>query len=86
MLHPKVMPTCFELFSEPVVLIGEGKYNLNSLKEIKATDSYIGMGKDVIECQNEEPSLNCTTRQRIDAYLKECGCLPFSMQFSMKGK
>ena len=76
----------FEIFSEPVVLIGEGMYNLDSLKEIKATDSYLGMDKDIIECQNKEPYFNCTTRQTIDTYLKSCGCLPFAMQLSTKEK
>ena len=64
------------------MLIGEGKYNLNSIKEIKATDSYVGLGEDVTDCQNEEPFFNCTTRQTIDAYKKECGCLPFAIGLS----
>ena len=66
------------------MLIGEGMYNLNSLKEIKATDSYLGMDKNIIECQNKEPYFNCTTRQTIATYLNACGCLPFTMQLSMK--
>ena len=72
--------------SEPVMLIGEGEYNLNALKEVKATDSYIGLGKEVTECQNDEPFFNCSTRQTIDAFLKECGCLPFAIQLSTKVK
>ena len=50
--------------AEPVMLIGEGKYNPNDLKEIQATDAYVGLGKDVTNCQNEEPFFNCTTRHR----------------------
>ena len=66
------------------MLIGEGKYNLNTLKEIKATDAYVGLGKDVTNCQNEESLFNCTTRQRIEAFQRECGCLPFSVRISSK--
>ena len=64
------------------MLIGEGEYNLNVLKEIKATDSYVGLGKDVTECQNDEPFFNCTTRKTIDAFQKECGCLPIGLSTS----
>ena len=66
------------------MLIGEGKYNLNTLKEIKATDAYVGLGKDVTNCQNEEPFFNCTTRQMFDAFQRECSCLPFSVRMSKK--
>ena len=68
------------------MLIGEGKYNLNNLKEIQATDAYVGLGKDVTKCQNEEPFFNCTTRQRIDAFQRECSCLPFTIRLSNKVK
>ena len=68
------------------MLIGEGKYNLNTLKEIKATDAYVGLGEDVTNCQNEEPFFKCTSRQRIAAYKRECSCLPFSVRLSNKVK
>ena len=64
------------------MLIGEGEYNLNDLKEIKVTDSYVGLGQDVTKCQNEEPFFNCTTKQHINTFLRKCGCLPFAMQLS----
>ena len=32
---------------EAVKLIGEGEYNLNALKEIKVTESYLGLDQDV---------------------------------------
>ena len=64
------------LFSEPVKLIGEGKYNLNIMKDIKVTDSYLGLDMKHRGCQNEEPLDNCTTRHYIDTLLQQCGCLP----------
>ena len=40
------------------MLIGEGDYNLNVLKEVEVTDSYLGLNQDIthrrlggIECQ-----------------------------------
>ena len=72
------------LFSEPLKLIGEGKYNLNAVKEIKVTDSFLEMDIDVRECQKEEPLENCTTRQYINDLLQQCDCLPLSITTSNK--
>ena len=63
---------------------GEGEYNLNALKEIEVTDSFLGLDQDVRECQNEEPFYNCTTRHYIDSLLRDCGCLPFNLRLSEK--
>ena len=66
--------------AEPVKFIGEGEYNLNSLKEIVVTDDFLGLDKEDRKCQNDEPHENCTTRQYRNTFLRECGCLPFSMR------
>ena len=71
-------------YLEPVELIGEGEYNLNDLKEIKVTDSYLGLDEHVRGCQNEKSFHNCTTKHYIDSILKECGCLPFDVRVSDK--
>ena len=68
---------------EPVALQGEGEYNLNVLQDIEVTESYLGLDQNIRRCQNAEPYDNCTTRHYIDALMKECKCLPFSIaQFS----
>ena len=72
------------LFAEPVKLIGEGKYNLNQIREIKVTESYLGLDQDVKDCQNEEELETCTTMQHINTVIKECGCLPFSFIIPQK--
>ena len=72
------------LYLESVSLIGEGEYNLNSLKEIEATDSYLGLDQDVTKCQNNEPFHNCTTKKYHDVVLAECKCLPFHLRSSLK--
>ena len=66
------------LFLEKVTLKGEGVYNLNGLKEITATDSYLSLDQDTKGCQNEEPMHKCTTRQFHETVLNQCGCLPVS--------
>ena len=58
---------------------GEGKYNLNAVKEIKVTDSFLGLDMEDMGCQNEEPIENCTTRQYIGNVLNQCGCLPLKL-------
>ena len=67
---------------EPVVMNGEGEYNLNDLKEIKVTDSYLGLDQSVRECQNEEALEKCTTRKYLNALQGECGCLPSNIRLS----
>ena len=63
-------------------MIGEGEYNLNVLKEIAATDSYLGMHENVRGCQNRESQHNCTTRHYLDALQAKCGCFPINIQVS----
>ena len=71
------------MFLEPVRLIGEGEYNLNVLKEIKVTESYLGLDENITGCHNEE-SFMCTTKEYVDTTLKNCGCLPLNMRLSDK--
>ena len=60
-------------------MIGEGKYNLNALKEIKVTESYLGLDIEDRSCQNEEAVEECTTRQYIETLLHKCACLPLKI-------
>ena len=65
--------------SEPLKLVGEGKYNLNAVKEIKVTDSYLGLDMKDKGCQNEEPQGECITKHFISTLLNDCGCLPLKL-------
>ena len=58
------------------MLIGEGEYNLNALKEVIVTDSYLGLDKNVRKCQNETIYEECLTRYHTNTIVKNCGCLP----------
>ena len=69
---------------ETVKLIGEGEYNLNDLKEIRVTESYLGLDQDAMKCQDKEPRINCTTRKYLDTLLEKCGCLPITVKLSNK--
>ena len=73
--------TSSQFITEPVELFGEGQYYLHALKEIKVTDSYLGLSK---QCQNEEPLSNCTTRQYRNTMLGKCGCLPLAIRTGNK--
>ena len=65
-------------------IIGEGEYNLNVVKNIQVTESYLELDQDVRGCQTETTIQNCTTRQYIGALLERCGCLPFSIRLTGK--
>ena len=65
-------------------LSGEGEYNLNVVKEIKVTDSYLGLNEDIRGCQNEIAFDTCTTKHYIDNLLDQCHCLPFTIRLSDK--
>ena len=67
------------MFSEPVTQFGDGEYNLFAMKEIKVTESYLGLDKNIRECQPEEPFYNCTTRMYHDTFIEQCGCLPLNI-------
>ena len=62
--------------------MGEGEYNLNSLKEIQVSDSYLELDPNIIKCQKIEPFFNCTTRQYLNTFMRDCGCLPVNMRVS----
>ena len=78
MLNPSII-----FSSETVKLVKEGDYNLNVLKKVIATDSFLGMDQEIIGCQDSEPYYNCTTRQYINKIMGKCGCLPLNMRLSI---
>ena len=67
-------------------LVGGGEYNLNVLKEIDVTDSYLDLSEEVKGCQNGESFVNCTTKKFIDSLLGQCRCLPFDIRQTEKVK
>ena len=70
--------------SESVMLIGEGEYNINDVKQLRVTKSFLGLDEEVRDCQNVESIHNCTTRKHLDTILEKCGCLPVNIWLSNK--
>ena len=65
---------------DPVKLSGEGEYNLDILKQIEVTDSFLGLDKETILCEKGKNSFdNCTTRVYHEQMRLTCGCLPYSI-------
>ena len=63
-----------------MTLTGEGQYNINALKEIEATDSFLSLDDEIRGCRNSEESHDdCTTRLYVDNMRQKCGCLPFTI-------
>ena len=58
------------------MLSGEGEYNLNILKEISVTDSFLELDESTRGCQNVETLDNCTTRYFLNSLREICGCIP----------
>ena len=44
--YVKKIPKVNHWFLEPVVLLGEGEYNMDNLKEITVTDSYLTLDQE----------------------------------------
>ena len=65
-------------------LFGEGQYNLNNMKEISVTDSFLGLDRDDRNCQNIETYDSCKTRLYIEKLREKCECLPLSIRLSGK--
>ena len=65
-------------------LYGEGEYNLNAIKEIKVSDSFLSLGKDTIDCQRDESLYGCSTKHYLDTILDQCGCLPLNLRITNK--
>ena len=63
-----------------MTLTGEGQYNINALKEIEATDSFLSLDDETRGCRiSDESHDDCTTRLYMDNMRQKCGCLPFSI-------
>ena len=52
------------------------------MKEIKVTDSFMGLDEDARSCQNIETYDDCNTRLHLKNLRQECGCVPLSLKLS----
>ena len=61
------------------------EYNLNVVKEITVTDSFLSLDKSIKQCQ-EESYDECTTRKYMIALKNKCQCLPFHLRLTEEVK
>ena len=64
----------------------EGVYNLNNLKEISVTDSFMGLDIEKRNCQSIEKYDECKTLLHLENLRHKCGCLPLSLRLSEEVK
>ena len=65
---------------EPTRLYGEGQYNLNVVKEMKVTDSFLTLEPSRRNCQDTIDYEECTTKTYHNAFMEQCRCLPFNIE------
>ena len=61
----------------------EKKHELNVIKEIAATNSFLSMDRKDIGCQ-EETFDECATRKYTNELINKCKCLPLQMMILTK--
>ena len=64
-------------------IVGEGEYNLNVVDEVRVTDSFLGLHKDVRDCQTKELLIDCKTQEYKSKVLEYCHCLPLKLKTSV---
>ena len=57
---------------------------MNVVKEVRVTDSFLGLEKETRGCQTDESYENCTTNAFVEKSLELCGCLPFNIRQTEK--
>ena len=62
----------------------ENEYNLNVIKEITATSSFLSMERNVRKCRDDETFDECATSKFIDDLIKKCNCLPLNLRITEK--
>ncbi len=64
-----------------MTLSGEGEYNLNILKEIEVTESFLELDHETRKCQRykaHDSYDKCTTGYFMEQMRIYCGCLPYA--------
>ena len=70
--------------SDPIHLELENRYNLNVLKEITVSNSFLSIKKDVRKCQDVETFNECVTTKFLHDLKSKCKCLPLDLRLNMK--
>ena len=60
----------------------ENEYNLNVVKEISATESFLSMDRGISKCEDDETYDECVTKNYINDLKDRCKCLPLSLSLN----
>ena len=71
---------CLYFVLDPLELELEYTYNLNVVKEVKVTDSFLTLPEDDKQCQDEYTWLDCRTNKYLNSLLENCKCLPLNLR------
>ena len=69
------------IWTEPLELSLDMKYDLKVIKEITVTDSFLSLDRNIRGCQKESYD-ECTTSKYINRLIDQCQCLPFQLQLT----
>ena len=60
-----------------VIFLGEGNYGVRDVKQVKVTESYLGLGPN---CQTGQNKADCIIWRHLERILATCHCAPFSLK------
>ena len=64
----------------PIILYGEGNYQLWTITSIRVTEEFLGLGERTTNCQTEEFRADCLTRKYRAKLVDTCHCVPFTLR------
>ena len=60
-------------------MYGGGNYQLTSVKELKATESFLKLDEGKKGCQNRETLEKCSSTNGLHDMIAKCGCMHYKM-------
>ena len=64
----------------------EYSYNLNVVKEVTITNSFLTLKDSVRKCQNTETYSDCITNKFLQTLKDKCNCLPLKLAISTEDR
>ena len=65
---------------EPLSISDEGNYALTAVKEIYATEDFLGLDEKTKQCQSEETLEDCRMEKYLKDGLNKCKCTPYGIR------
>jgi hypothetical protein len=67
-------------FKVPVILYGEGQYVMSDVKQVDATEAFLGLAENSRGCQNEITLEDCWMKKYLKDGIDKCKCFPLSFK------